>query len=230
MRRLFTFGCSFTQYFWPTWADILGQEFDSFENWGKLGGGNQFIFNSVIECSLRNTLTSNDTVAIMWTNVTREDRYIKDNWETHGNVFTTYFYSPEFLHRYFDIKGCFIRDLAAIHAIKKYLEKLNVKTIFLSMVPMQNYDQYTVVQSAEAQQIIDLYKSTLEYIRPSVYEKVFNFKWRPLEQDMHPTPTEHLKYLDEVVPEIKISDRTRSWTKSFKAIDNWQTKKPLVRF
>ena len=77
VRRLYTFGCSFTQYFWPTWADILGQEFDYYENWGKLGGGNQFIFNSIIECSLRNKLTPNDTVAIMWTNVTREDRYIK---------------------------------------------------------------------------------------------------------------------------------------------------------
>lgn len=36
MTRLFTFGCSFTKFFWPTWADILGQEFDYYENWGRL--------------------------------------------------------------------------------------------------------------------------------------------------------------------------------------------------
>jgi hypothetical protein len=230
VRRLFTFGCSFTQYFWPTWADILGKEFDHFENWGKLGGGNQFIFNSIIECSLRNKFTPDDTVVIMWTNVTREDRYIKDNWETHGNVFTTYFYSPEFLHRYFDIKGCFVRDLAVIHAAKNYLENLGVKFIFLSMVPIQNYDQYTIAELDEAQPLFDLYANTLENIRPSVYEKVFNYKWRPQEQDMHPTSIEHLEYLDKVVPEIPISEATRSWARSVENSDNYSTNKPPVRF
>ena len=47
-KRAFVFGCSFTQYYWPTWADILGREFNKFENWGQCGGGNQFIFNSGI--------------------------------------------------------------------------------------------------------------------------------------------------------------------------------------
>lgn len=230
MRRLFTFGCSFTQYFWPTWADILGREFDHFENWGKLGGGNQFIFNSVIECSLRNKFTSDDTVAIMWTNVTREDRYIQDKWETHGNVFTTYFYSPEFLHRYFDIKGCFVRDLAAIHATQNYLKSLGVNTIFLSMVPIKNYDQYTIAELGTVQPLFDLYKSCLDDIRSSVYEKVFNFKWRPKDQDMHPTPAEHLKYLEEVVPEIPISEANRLWTKALDSVNTWQTNQPIARF
>ena len=31
VKRLFTFGCSFTRYYWPTWADMLGQEYDEFE-------------------------------------------------------------------------------------------------------------------------------------------------------------------------------------------------------
>ena len=37
MSRLFTFGCSFTNYAWPTWADFLGLEFEHFENWGVSG-------------------------------------------------------------------------------------------------------------------------------------------------------------------------------------------------
>jgi len=36
-RRLFAFGCSFTQYKWPTWADILGKSFDLSYNLGKSG-------------------------------------------------------------------------------------------------------------------------------------------------------------------------------------------------
>ena len=37
--RIFTFGCSFTQYHWPTWADILINENicngGIGENWGR---------------------------------------------------------------------------------------------------------------------------------------------------------------------------------------------------
>ena len=61
MSRLFTFGCSFTSYHWPTWADILGREYDYFENWGRSGGSNQFIFNSLIEAKrLNNALTQQE--------------------------------------------------------------------------------------------------------------------------------------------------------------------------
>ena len=33
--RLFTFGCSFTQYMWPTWADILSKNFNFYESWSE---------------------------------------------------------------------------------------------------------------------------------------------------------------------------------------------------
>jgi hypothetical protein len=228
--RLFTFGCSFTQYFWPTWADILGREFQHFENWGKLGGGNQFIFNSLIECMLRNQLDTDDMVVIMWTNVTREDRYIKDAWATHGNVFTTQFYSPEFLHRYFDIKGCLIRDMAVIAAAKKLLELSNIPHIFLSMVPITNIDQYTVKSLDNVDDILSLHKDTISCIRPSIFEKVFDFDWsrnKNPKGDLHPTPLEHLEYLDKILPELPISKKTRKWVSKNNHEQNFITHSPL---
>jgi hypothetical protein len=232
VKRLFTFGCSFTQYFWPTWADILGREFDRFENWGKLGGGNQFIFNSLMECSLRNNLTATDTVIIMWTNVAREDRYINNTWETHGNVYTTQFYSSEFLNRYFDNTGCLIRDLAVMYAAKKFLELSNIPYIFLSMVPVTNIDQYTVKPFDNIIEITDLYKDTINDIRPSVFETVFDFNWTKIKDpksDLHPTPVEHLLYLDKVVPEISISEQTRHWVLEHNNVQEWKTAKPTIR-
>ena len=51
MRRLFTFGCSFTAYGpIPTWADFLGLEFEQYENWGMSGIGNRGIAERVAEC------------------------------------------------------------------------------------------------------------------------------------------------------------------------------------
>ena len=67
MSRLFTFGCSFTKYHWPTWANILGKEFDQHQNWAEPGAGNHFILNSLVECNLRNNILPDDTVGIMWT-------------------------------------------------------------------------------------------------------------------------------------------------------------------
>jgi hypothetical protein len=31
-KRLYTFGCSFTKYKWPTWADFIGNQFEIYEN------------------------------------------------------------------------------------------------------------------------------------------------------------------------------------------------------
>lgn len=78
--RLFTFGCSLTQYQYPTWADILGKEWEYYENWGKPGSGNLYILNSLIECLHRNKLSKNDHVMIMWTGLSRIDYYQFGNW------------------------------------------------------------------------------------------------------------------------------------------------------
>jgi hypothetical protein len=58
VTRLFAFGYSFTAYHYPTWADIAGTAFDTFENWGKPSSGNNYILNSLIECTLTNQLNS----------------------------------------------------------------------------------------------------------------------------------------------------------------------------
>ena len=35
-------------------------------------------------------------------------------------------------------------------------------------------------------------------------------------KDTHPRPTEHLQYLDTILPEITISEETREWVKKYK--------------
>jgi hypothetical protein len=227
MRRLFTFGCSFTSYHWPTWADIIGKEFDYFENWGMSGASNQFIFNSLVESKIRNNFTENDTIAIMLTNVSRLDIYRNKVWHLPGNIYTTQVYSDEFVKNFTDHRGFLIRDLATISAIIELLKKWNVKYYILSMVPINNENQNNQLNSMEALKhadVLKLYKDAILEIRPSVYEKVFNFSWDVVRdepklmyewKDTHPRPIEHLRYLDLVLPEIKISDSTREWVKNY---------------
>lgn len=77
---LYTFGCSMTSYSWPTWADILGTQYEHFYNWGEPNAGNAYIFNSIIECLQKNNITNNDTIIIMWSSITRNDYYQINQW------------------------------------------------------------------------------------------------------------------------------------------------------
>ena len=94
MKRLFVLGCSFSNYAWPTWADILGQEFDIFENWAFPGLGNRAIAERVAEIHAHNHLTKDDTVIIQWTSHLRHDWHATDQrhqdnagWKTSGSLF-----------------------------------------------------------------------------------------------------------------------------------------------
>lgn len=83
--NLFTFGCSMTSYSWPTWADILGRECQNFENWGRVGAGNLYIFESIIECLTSRKITAQDTVIILWSTTSRMDYYQLGTWSAIHN-------------------------------------------------------------------------------------------------------------------------------------------------
>ena len=262
MSRLFTFGCSFTSYKWPTWADILGKEFSYYENWGRSGAGNHYIFNALNECIARNAITTTDTVIVMWTNVMREDRYINHLWNTPGNIYTQNMYDSQFIKKFVDTRGCLIRDLAFIQSSKLILDFIGCKYIFTSMVPIDTPNQYFDTKIKDDNDVLLCYNTTIKHIRPSVFESIFNSNWnsRPYyskdcqdeklrwssvagiswpkfedyilniqinstikkeidtmfklhRSDFHPTPLEHLEYINKIIPEIQVSLETHEWVK-----------------
>ena len=209
LSRLFAFGCSFTHYRWSTWADILAVHFDEYQNWGHSGGGNHFIFNSVMEADQRHKFGSGDTVVICWTNVMREDRYT-DQWQTNGNITTCKYYDAEYVRKYVTERGNLVRDVAFIKATQSFLQNIpGLKYEFLSMCPLIYPDQYNPTRASGDTDIPELYASVLNNIKPSYYETVLNedrhngwklHNWNTGLKDPHPTPIEHLAYLDWVLP------------------------------
>jgi hypothetical protein len=172
--RLFTIGCSFTRYNWPTWADILGRKFSYYENWAQAGGGNQYIFNSLVEANQRNKFTKDDTVIIMWSGPDREDRYIKGNWKTPGDIHRNQdHYSSDYLKKYADVRGYLIRDMVTITATKDLLDHWGVNYHFLSLIPLANM----LNDKEDYEDIYKLYNSTVESICPSVFEIIYDCDW-----------------------------------------------------
>jgi len=211
MTRLFTFGCSFTNYRWSTWADCLAPEFDYFENWGQSGAGNHYIFNSMMEADQRHRFDEGDTVIVCWTNVLRDDRYIKDRWITLGGVASANVYTKEFLTYEVDLRGYFIRDIAMIKAAKEMLRsRPGVKWYFTSMIPMYMEDIHTNV--VVDRDVVELYQDVLDDFVPSFFETLRPEGWwlsPPLPMDDHPSPAEHLEFLDKHFPGWVTKTETR---------------------
>jgi hypothetical protein len=224
-KRFFAFGCSMTRYFWPTWADIISQEIPESYNYGQSGGGNLFIASQVAEASIRYKFNSDDLVIIMWSGISREDRWINGQWLTPGNIYTQGFYDDKFIRKFSDSTGYLIRDLSLITMCDNMLENLNIDYYMLNMAPfyeMQfdgkdfSFNNY--------QHILDFYKGTLDKIKPDILTVEYNGTWpqHPIvfkgsgqTADYHPDTRGHANYLKKVFPELQFSEKTNNFIKKY---------------
>ena len=214
MSRFFAFGCSFTNYLFPTWADLISDQFDHYENWGNSGTGNHFHFNSLIECHQRHNINSNDTVVVCWSNTGREDRYI-NQWEGAGNIYTQNLYDEQWVKRFITERGCIIRDFAFMRSAQLLLESLQCKFEFFSTVPLFYHDEMSEYHkdSIKNLDVYELYENLLKIVKPSYLESIFDGKWQyqlPTgeKRDIHPSPEEHIAYIEQHT-DFKISDEMR---------------------
>ena len=89
MSRLFVFGCSFSQYMWPTWATIVAYDLQlPLYNFAFAGLGNVGIMHRVMEADMKFKFTPEDKIMIMWTSWSRDD-YVQSHgmWKSSGSRF-----------------------------------------------------------------------------------------------------------------------------------------------
>lgn len=210
---------------------MLGRQADLFENWGLCGAGNSYVLLSLIECHQRHGIQQGDRVYIMWTNTSREDRYVKNRWIEGGNVYWEgHPLGAEYVRRWSCERGYLIRDLATITATRHLLDSWQCDWRFFSMVPLARTNSENCLgehPSAEMHADLDVrefYQDTLACIRPSVLEVIFQGDWNsrsgipdannPDRRDFHPTPAEHLEYIRSVAPDVSLCEDTVDWMMS----------------
>ena len=208
-KRLFTIGCSFTEYFYPTWANILSKSMPEakFYNLGLSGTSNPFIANRLVEANLKFKLCDTDLVIIMWTTVCRETHYARGRWFKPGNIFSQDVYSKEFVDKFADPDGYLIRDLATIEMATSYVNNLSCDYLGLLSTPMDFKYTHDGSPSCDlANEILDTYKDLLSTFPKSMLELEMNNHWEPgstyrsdmfsgVREDYHPNPIRYCDYL-----------------------------------
>lgn len=221
MNRVFTFGCSFTAFRWPTWADFLIHHFESNGlkgvNWGKHASSNQYSFIKFMEMNAKFKFNKDDLIIFCWTSICREDRYISGRgWETTGNVLTQNVYPKEFNEKWVDPNHYYYRDCAMISAVKTILESIGCNYHFFSMNKLEEdendankitdytnkiIEYYGDDMKMHSIPVMDFMKRNSNRIGPEIYygenKQIFN--------EQHPTPKEHFLYLNEfILPKFNI--------------------------
>jgi len=234
-RRLFTFGCSFTDYKWVTWANILGYELGcEFYNFARSGAGNNYITNTLAQADSYFNFCSDDLIVVCWTNISREDRWITNQgWLTPGNIYTQNEYDSAFVKKWANETHFGLRDFSNIHLVKNLLENKQVPYKFISMCDLNQQSQWEVIQERQHDdpvcKISRLYQETLEEVSCNFYDVLWNndifVKFQKDRKiihqyhcDGHPTPEEHLELLQHAF-EYQFTDTTLNTVKDLQT--NW---------
>lgn len=204
-KRLFTFGCSFTNYRYPTWAHILSKSMPEdceFHNLGRGSGGNLFIANRITEANKKFKFCETDLVVVMWSTLCREDRLINGNWLLAGNIFTQGYYDDSFVKKYCDPVGYLLRDLSLMELSKTYLDSLPCDNFMMLSVPVTHQIFYPTDLTEE---VLETYKDLIDSFPPTMFQTEMKNNWttdveyinneNKLQSDYHPTPMNYYNYL-----------------------------------
>jgi hypothetical protein len=213
-KRIFAFGCSFTAYIYPTWADIIYKSMDpdvEFYNFGKSGGGNVFIANRITEANRKYKFTETDLVVVMWTTNARIDFYKTEHrhWVTPGNIYTQSLLSQHTVKELEDLNWFLMRDLSIIDLTTTYLNTLPCDSIKLMSVPYdyENIHQH-IKEDKLTDSIIETYSELNNHYPEITLYQFMNYRWSSAIKykhhahpelkyftDYHPTPVEYANYL-----------------------------------
>jgi len=197
-KRLFTFGCSFTRFGWPTWADIMAWDLNiPNQNWGVSGLGNVGLFHRLVECDLKNKFTDDDLIIVLWAHWNREDRY-KDHWQAHGNVLQEGYYSS-LVKKYWSLDNDIVKNSTAIIAANK-MYNINFQS---NIIPLLEFEGKSIDLTEKEQRLFEFYKQYISDHTCFDYDR--NEAFGQYQYDDHPTVLHHLNFLrDQVYPSLSL--------------------------
>jgi hypothetical protein len=115
-KRCFAFGCSYTKYRWPTWADVIGENFHFYKNYGRGGASNLYILQKFIQANDLYKFTKDDVILVMLTGFGRFTYYENNALHTHGEIRSWYHSTQNPSMGKFLDSGIWTEDLGATNS------------------------------------------------------------------------------------------------------------------
>lgn len=241
-KRIFAFGCSFTSWYYPTWANIIHQCIPdvSMFNFGQGGAGNSFISNRMTQANRTYNFCETDLVMVMWSTLCREDRYYDHRWRTVGNVFSQTEYKEDFVKKYCDPLGYLIKDLSTIDLATSYMKNLPCDYFDLLTV---SFD-YQIVDKDDPvyKNVMHTYRNLISrFTAPSMntviqdsHERLTYTQNGKMITDNHPTPKTYAYYLSEIgfpltQSGLLYAEEANSKAKTVKDVDLFSTVFPELQ-
>lgn len=211
-KRIFTFGCSFTNGLWPTWASILlyGNEG---KNFGIAGGGMEQILHRIIECDRKFKLTKDDIIIVMLTTPVRWDLLLtKDNklkWSCVGQATTSV--NSIYEDKLYSVEGLIYKSLNNIILINDYLKNRELNYYLTSINNLYDdfgdyFEEYSISDN-----LIELIKYVKSNV-PNHFQNVHSFLygdrkdwktnaiWKDAGHDFHPTTMQNYNWMMSTFP------------------------------
>ena len=212
MGRIFTFGCSFTSYSWPTWADIILYGNNGY-NLGISGGGYDSILYRIMEADRIFKFTSDDIAIVCLTTPIRWDLIMGEgdslSWECVGQVTTSK--NKKYLDTFYSIEGLLFKSFYNIILINDYLKKTNIKYLLGSVNdPFSNVENYfnNINLSNKTIDLISYVKTNVElqlldfysFLNKNESKKMWKISKKFKDQsDYHPRPKDHYRWVCEIL-------------------------------
>lgn len=213
--RLFTFGCSYTNYFWPTWSDFIGLNFNHYENWGWGGAGNYYIAAKIYECHLINNFTKDDTILIMLSSPYRLD-FIDNSscFVTRGSIFSEgnmKIFGKNLIENVWSVEHGIHNTWFMLESIKNLLNNIGCKYKIYKAFSIEDYESkrdYSLLKDETIR-----IKNCLRKINESTYSPTLQNFWEENMKkervysfsdgnDGHPTLKTHYKWVKSHMPEF----------------------------
>ena len=147
--RYLAFGCSYTNYYWPTYADYLSTCFDEYLNLGAAGAGNRYIFQKLLNVInyqeiLSRPLNNQDFITIQWSGLPREDKILPRKnatmYATSGHLGSQGTFPDGYITNFFSLIQSAFELSAYITASKLLLDSLGLKYKMFFMMEPDEHD------------------------------------------------------------------------------------------
>lgn len=214
-KTFYSFGCSYTNFAWPTWANFVGTQFDRHVSYAKSGAGNRYIFLSVLDALQTYEIYKDDVFIIQWSSLCREDRILpNNNFKTPGNLDYQSEYPKCFVEKLFNPLQQVIELEKYIYVLKEVLNSNNITFRMTNMyepylgeflgepvlsdINLKNYEELKQNGAlSKLKRIMGFnFLTSIENIIPDRNE-IFYIKYGKhldIQTDDHPTVSQHLAY------------------------------------